>query len=96
MEDVVVVVGDRRKAIEELARGHEFAKQLRQVIKLGDDESAAAILRNVLTSFANTLFHLNKYPTYQSHDSSLVTPAKSEDSQDSPTPKDRRGCYKRK
>ncbi|TKY68995.1 WRKY transcription factor 70 [Spatholobus suberectus] len=103
---------DHRKAIKELERGREFANQLRQVIN-GHDESATAtpsvqdLVKNVLNSFSNTLFLLDKYPTYESHevsqmqqrDSCLIAPTKSEDSQEScksfPS-KNRRGCYKRK
>jgi len=84
---------DYRKVLEELVRGHEFATQLRVVIN-GKYESATttpfvqSLAKNVLRSFTNTLFLLDKYPS------------KSEDSQEScksfTTFKNRRGCYKRK
>ncbi|XP_061369485.1 probable WRKY transcription factor 70 [Gastrolobium bilobum] len=118
MENVVdVVASDRSKAIEELVRGSEFANQLRQlIINGGDDQGlesatpfAQSLVTNVLNSFTNAIFLLNKYPTSQSHDqvsqvqksasSSFITPTKSEDSQEScksSTIKDRRGCYKRR
>ncbi|OIW18811.1 hypothetical protein TanjilG_25254 [Lupinus angustifolius] len=76
-----------RKAFEELVRGHEFAKQLRQIINIDennndnnnnddDDESvtvfAQYLLTKVLNSFTNTLFLFNKYPSYQSHHIQLM------------------------
>ncbi|XP_027337659.1 WRKY DNA-binding transcription factor 70-like [Abrus precatorius] len=100
---------NHRKAIEELVRGREFANQLREVIH-GDDESGSGIpfaqhlVNNVLSSFTNTLFLLDNYPTVESHDmqqrnSCFLSPSKSEDSQESCksfTSKNRRGCYKRR
>ncbi|XP_061369482.1 WRKY DNA-binding transcription factor 70-like [Gastrolobium bilobum] len=123
MDDVVV--SDHSKAIEELVRGREFANQLKLLFINGcddhdhdhdhDHESATpfaqtqSLVKNVLNSFTNAFFLLNKYPTSQSHDqvsqiqkspsSSFITPTKSEDSQEScktSTIKDRRGCYKRR
>lgn len=96
------------KVFQELVRGREFANKLGQVINGQDDESLVqSLVKNVLKSFTNTLFLLDKYPTYQSHelsqieqrDSCLLTPTKSEDTQESCksfTSKNRRGCYKRK
>ncbi|CAJ1948223.1 unnamed protein product [Sphenostylis stenocarpa] len=94
---------DNRKVLEELVRGHEFATQLRLLIN-GKDESAKAtpfvqsLAKNVLRSFTNTLFFLDKYPSYEL--SNLFTPTKSEDSQENcqslTSFKNRRGCYKRK
>ncbi|KAJ1382597.1 WRKY domain [Sesbania bispinosa] len=102
---------DHRMAIEELVRGREFANQLRQIIS-GDDESrilgtpfAQHLVKNVLRSFTNTIFLLDKshevsHDQMQKRDSSLISsPAKSEDSQEScrsSTDKCRRGCYKRR
>ncbi|ESW06558.1 hypothetical protein PHAVU_010G057900 [Phaseolus vulgaris] len=95
---------DHRKVQEELVRGHEFATQLRLVINEKDDSATTTpfvqtLAKNVLRSFTNTLFLLDKY--YPSHHlSNLVTPTKSEDSQEScksfTSFKNRRGCYKRK
>ncbi|KAK7277074.1 hypothetical protein RIF29_18224 [Crotalaria pallida] len=110
MEGRHSVPSDRRKAFEELMRGYEFAKQLRQVINNNDNESATTIfaaqdlVKNVLKSFTNTLFLVNKGRTFESShhvSSSKESPAKSEDSHESHKRstiinKDRRGCYKRR
>ncbi|XP_020971031.1 probable WRKY transcription factor 70 isoform X2 [Arachis ipaensis] len=69
-DDDIVSREDGIKAIieEELVRGREFADQLRQLIVINkeDDDSADHqwLLSNVLTSFANTLSLLNKYPIH--------------------------------
>ncbi|XP_057742355.1 WRKY DNA-binding transcription factor 70-like isoform X1 [Arachis stenosperma] len=69
-DDDIVSREDGIKAIieEELVRGRDFANQLRQriVTNKEDDDSAdhQRLLSNVLTSFANTLSLLNKYPIH--------------------------------
>ncbi|KAE9603454.1 hypothetical protein Lal_00008175 [Lupinus albus] len=99
-----------RKAFEELVRGHEFAKQLRQIINIddnnnisNDDESvtvfAQYLVTKVLNSFTNTLFLFNKYPSYQSHHHIKLMDSSSSITPSKPhhdTIKDRRGCYKRR
>ncbi|KAJ1388206.1 WRKY domain [Sesbania bispinosa] len=98
----------RIKAIEELVRGREIANHLRQVmISSENDESITQhLVNNMLRSFTNTLFLLDKFESqevsqiHQQRDSS----SKSEDSQESyckssstsTAGKDRRGCYKRR
>ncbi|XP_020237415.1 WRKY DNA-binding transcription factor 70 [Cajanus cajan] len=99
----------RRKAIEELVRGHDHAKQLRSVINgsCSDDRSATPfaekLVKEVLMSFTNSLLFLNNTTTSEPHDASDVQvwdSPKSEDSQESncktSTVKERRGCYKRR
>lgn len=88
---------DDRKVLEELVKGREFANQLRQVMINGKDNDSPfvrSLAKNVLRSFTNTLFLLDKYPSYE------VSPStKSEDSQESCksfNSKNKRGCYKRK
>ncbi|KAE9618227.1 hypothetical protein Lal_00041806 [Lupinus albus] len=79
------------KAIEELVRGRECAKQLRDMMN-GDDRSSLneeLIVKKVLMSFTNSLFLLNKNPTSQ-----VNNPTISHESQQSN--KERRGCYKRR
>ncbi|XP_027350656.1 WRKY DNA-binding transcription factor 70-like [Abrus precatorius] len=97
----------RSKAIEELVRGRDSAKQLISVINGGfDDRSttpfAEQLVKEVLMSFTNSLLFLNN-PTSEPHDVSDVhvwDSSKSEDSQESncksSTVKERRGCYKRR
>ncbi|RDX64585.1 putative WRKY transcription factor 70, partial [Mucuna pruriens] len=110
---------DHKKIFHELVRGREFAHKLRKVINghdhEGDDGSAAttslvqSLCKNVLSSFTNTLFLLDRYPTYESlgdnshiqqRDSSFTSPTQSQDSQQSfksfTRNNNRRGCYKRK
>lgn len=95
----------RRKAIEELLRGHDCAKQLRSIISesCSDDGSttpfAEQLLKEVLMSFTNSLLFLNN-PTSDDVSNVQVNSPKSEDSQESnyksSTVKERRGCYKRR
>lgn len=94
---------DDRKVLEELVRGLEFANQLRQVMINGKDNESSAttttpfvqsLVKNVFRSFTNTLFLLDKYPSYE-----VSHTTKSEDSQESCksfNSKNKRGCYKRK
>ncbi|KAH1067979.1 hypothetical protein GLYMA_03G002300v4 [Glycine max] len=78
---------DDRKVLEELVRGLEFANQLRQVMINGKDNESSAttttpfvqsLVKNVFRSFTNTLFLLDKYPSYE-----VSHTTKSEDSQES-------------
>ncbi|CAL0305937.1 unnamed protein product [Lupinus luteus] len=100
-----------RKAFEELVRGHEFAKQLRQIINIDDDDDdnninddsvtvfAQNLVTKVLNSFTNTLFLFNKYPSYQSHHHIQLMDSSSitpSNPHNTSTIKDRRGCYKRR
>ncbi|TKY65664.1 WRKY transcription factor 70 [Spatholobus suberectus] len=98
----------RRKAIEELVRGHGCAKRLRSVINgICEDGSstpfAEQLLKEVLMSFTNSLLILNN-PTSKPHDHvsdvQVWDSSKSEDSQESncksSAAKERRGCYKRR
>ncbi|RZC18486.1 putative WRKY transcription factor 70 isoform B [Glycine soja] len=94
---------DDRKVLEELVRGLEFANQLRQVMINGKDNESSAttttpfvqsLVKNVFRSFTNTLFLLDKYPSYE-----VSHTTKSEDSQESCkgfTTRNKRGYYKRK
>ncbi|KAK4253407.1 hypothetical protein QN277_010723 [Acacia crassicarpa] len=97
---------DRRKAIEELERGRDFASQLRRLVlnPAGDvtTPSARDLADEVVTSFSNTLLLLN-LPSHDSQTqqySSCVLPAKSDDSEDSckstSAVRERRGSYKRR
>ncbi|KAL2330513.1 hypothetical protein Fmac_018094 [Flemingia macrophylla] len=96
----------RRKAIEELVRGHDRAKQLRSIVNgiCSDDGSATPfaeqLMKEVLMSFTNSLLFLNNTITSESPDVQLSDSPKSEDSQESncksSTVKERRGCYKRR
>ncbi|KAK7340059.1 hypothetical protein VNO77_20751 [Canavalia gladiata] len=97
----------RRKAIEELVRGHDCAKQLKRAINGNCNDGsttpfAEQLVKEVLMSFTNSLLFLNN-PTSESHDVSDVhvwDSSKSEDSQESNCKssivKERRGCYKRR
>ncbi|KAL2319984.1 hypothetical protein Fmac_028953 [Flemingia macrophylla] len=101
---------DHRKICQELVRGREVANRLRQVMNEHDESSSfvQTLAKNVLRSFSNSLFLLDKYPTYEPYDVSqmqqkdscfIISSTKSEDSQESCksfTRKNRRGCYKRK
>ncbi|KAI9098398.1 hypothetical protein K1719_025023 [Acacia pycnantha] len=80
---------DRRKAIEELERGREFATQLRRLVLnpngKGTTPSARDLADEVVTSFSNTLLLLNlpSHDSQMQQYSSCVLPAKSDDSEDS-------------
>lgn len=90
---------DQIKAMEELERGREYAKQLRQLMLLksdnskGQDDAASTtpsaedLVAKVVGSFSNTLLLLNANNGSYGHnvvfDSSCWVPSKSEDSQDS-------------
>ncbi|WVZ17783.1 hypothetical protein V8G54_010765 [Vigna mungo] len=81
---------DQRKVLEELLRGYESATQLRVVMNEKDESeirTLQSLAKNVLRSFTNTLFLF---------DSHLLSPTKSQDSQESCKTFNRRGCYKRK
>ncbi|KAG5092442.1 hypothetical protein AAZX31_18G194300 [Glycine max] len=100
----------RRKAIEELLRGRDCAKQLRSVINGSCEDGSSTtpsfaeqLVKEVLMSFTNSLSFLKNNPTSESHDVSNVQVCespKSEDSQESNCKssiiKERRGCYKRR
>lgn len=104
-DNKLTMEGQRKTIIEELRRGREFANQLRQVLLIinGDDDELAItatpfakhLSNNVLKSFTNTLFLLDKYPNKKPHDHQVLSsqilqqswefpftssPAKSEDS----------------
>ncbi|XP_020218541.1 WRKY DNA-binding transcription factor 70 [Cajanus cajan] len=90
---------DDRRVFQELVRGREFANQLRQVMNEHDNSSSnllQTLAKNVLRSFTNTLFLFDKYPTYESHELSQIQQQHSQESCKRVTPKNRRGCYKRK
>ncbi|KAK7374084.1 hypothetical protein VNO80_07510 [Phaseolus coccineus] len=107
--DNLGVSTSRMKAIEELLRGHDCAKQLRSVINGSGENGSSAnpllakkLVKEVLMSFTKSLLLLNNNPTSESHDDSGVQvwdSLKHEDSQESncknSTVKARRGCYKR-
>ncbi|KAL1321946.1 hypothetical protein HN51_066845 [Arachis hypogaea] len=98
----------RRKAIEELEKGREFANKLRVVINGGDGGvDGEQLVEKVLMSFTNSLLILNKNPSSNNCDevcdvpsSCGINPTKSEDSLESncksSVHKERRGCYKRR
>ncbi|XP_012573992.1 WRKY DNA-binding transcription factor 70-like [Cicer arietinum] len=80
--------------MEEVVRGREFADELRQIlvdVAVVKMNHAHHLLNNILNSFTNTLFLLNKHQN-QIKDFSFTT--KSEDSQDSSATG--RGSYKRR
>ncbi|KAI9081160.1 hypothetical protein K1719_036919 [Acacia pycnantha] len=80
---------DRRKAIEELKRGREFATQLRRLVPNpsgeGTTPSARDLADEVVTSFSNThlLLNLPSHDSQMQQYSSCVLRAKSDDSEDS-------------
>ncbi|XP_047153010.1 WRKY DNA-binding transcription factor 70-like [Vigna umbellata] len=91
---------DQRKVLEELLRGYESATKLRVVMNEKDESeirTLQCLAKNVLRSFTNTLFLLNSHHHHLSH---LLSPTKSQDSQESSKTftsfNNRRGCYKRK
>ncbi|MED6172683.1 hypothetical protein PIB30_052261 [Stylosanthes scabra] len=97
----------RRKAIEELEKGREFANKLRLVINGGSDDGgdgdSEQLVKKVLMSFTNSLLILNKNNSDEVNDvpsSCGMNPTKSEDSLESncksSVHKERRGCYKRR
>lgn len=104
--NLVTCSGHRRKAIEELVKGREFANQLRRVINgVGGGEDGEQLVKKVLTSFTNSLSILRNsssesHEAYDHVPSCGNNPTKSEDSQESncksSTVKERRGCYKRR
>lgn len=104
--DNLGVSTSRMKAIEELLRGRDSAKQLSSVINGSGENGSSAnpkkLVKEVLMSFTKSLLLLNSDPTSESHDVSSVQvwdSLKQEDSQESncknSTVKSRRGCYKR-
>ncbi|KAF2287986.1 hypothetical protein GH714_003733 [Hevea brasiliensis] len=103
---------DRKKAIDELMKGREFANQLKAVLcdSIGEDGSMPAedLVVKILNSFTSTLSILNRaetdevsqFPASTHVGSPCWDGRKSEDSGESSkstsTRKDRRGCYKRR
>ncbi|XP_058002451.1 probable WRKY transcription factor 70 isoform X2 [Hevea brasiliensis] len=103
---------DRKKAIDELMKGREFAKQLKVVLcdSIGEDGSMPAedLVVKILNSFTSSLSILNRaetdevsqFPASTHVGSPCWDGRKSEDSGESSkstsTRKDRRGCYKRR
>lgn len=97
----------RGKVIDELRRGRELANQLKNILnESGDFDDingsttpfAEDLLKEVLTTFTNSLLFLNNNPTSEGSDMQLT---KSEDSLESNCKstsivKERRGCYKRR
>ena len=97
----------RGKVIGELLRGRELTNKLRNILnESGDIDNingsttpcAEDLLKEVLTTFTNSLLFLNNNPTSEGSDLQLT---KSEDSLESNCKstsivKERRGCYKRR
>lgn len=96
----------RGKVIDELLKGRELAHKLRNILnESGDIDNingsttpvAEDLLKEVLTTFTNSLLFLNNNPTSEGPDLQLT---KSEDSLESNCKssivKERRGCYKRR
>jgi hypothetical protein len=106
MENENLAHGGRGKIVDELLRGHQLANQLRNILnESGDIDNndgstipfAEDLLKEVLTTFTNSLLFLNNNPTSEGSDLQLT---KSEDSLESNCKssivKERRGCYKRR